>query len=185
MKTLLATIVLAAIAAPAAAGPDFVTPSPRPKPLAASSGVREIAPFDDVLFELDSAVLSPVARQQLGSAAAWLKRHPGQRLVLEGYTDGSGPRFYNEDLATSRAVRARDHLISLGVPANRLIMVVYGELAARAQLDPLSRRVVLYATDRSPHEIAVASLDRKHALSAVWVDRGTLFSERREIVGSR
>src|SRR5262249_35927626 len=104
---------------------------------------------------------------------------PTYRLVLEGYTDGSGYAFYNEDLATSRAAAARDYLISLGVPPYRLIVVVYGETAAPAQYDALSRRVVFYATDRGPREIALASLEKKHALSAVWVRQGTLFSERR------
>jgi outer membrane protein OmpA-like peptidoglycan-associated protein len=190
MKTLLATLMLAVAAAPAAAGPDFVTSNRTPRPLAASSGVREIAPIDDILFALDSDALSAEALQKLTSAAAWLKRHPSYRLVLEGYTDRSGPRDYNEDLATSRAAAARDLLIQLGVPADRLLIVVYGETAARAQYDALSRRVVFYATDRGPREIALASLEKKHALSAAWVRQGTLFSERRlpergVLVGSR
>ena len=47
-----------------------------------------------------------------------------------------------------------------------------------------------YATDRSPTEIATASLDRKGALSAVWISQGTLFTHRREpqprvIIGAR
>jgi outer membrane protein OmpA-like peptidoglycan-associated protein len=189
MKTLLATILLAAVAAPAAAGPDFVTPSPRPRALAASAGVREIGPQDDILFGTDSAALTPASQQQLASVAAWMKTHPNHRLVLEGYTDSSGFRVYNEDLATRRAAMARNHLISLGVPSQRIVLVVYGEVGARGAVDPLSRRVVLYATDRSPSEIATASLDRKRALSAVWVDREALISERRatrpEVVSRR
>jgi outer membrane protein OmpA-like peptidoglycan-associated protein len=189
MKTLLATLLLAAVAAPAVAGPDFVTPNPRPKELAASSGAREVAPLDDILFDLDSHALSPLAQQQLASAAAWMKRHPRFRLVLEGYTDGSGFHFYNEDLATRRAAIARNHLIGLGVPSHRIVIVVYGEAAARAQVDASARRVVFYATELSPREIATASIDRKRALSAVWVERDTLFSQERRpqrvIVGER
>ena len=193
MKTMLATFALvaaAASAAPAVAGPDFVTPSPRPRELAASRGVRDVPPSDDIQFDFDSHALSPTAQQQLASAATWMKRHPRHRLVLEGYTDGSGYRVYNEDLATRRAAMARNHLIALGVPAGRIILVVYGETAARAWDDPLGRRVVFYATDRSPTEIATASLDRKGALSAVWISQGTLFTHRREpqprvIIGAR
>jgi outer membrane protein OmpA-like peptidoglycan-associated protein len=189
MKTLLATILLAAVAAPAAAGPDFVTPSPQPRPLAASSGVRDIGPQDDILFGFDSHALTPAAQQQLASVAAWMKTHPRHRLVLEGYTDSSGFRVYNEDLATRRAATARSHLIGLGVPSQRIVLVVYGEVGARGTVDPLSRRVVLYATDRSPSEIATASLDRKRALSAVWVERDALISEQRatrpEVVSRR
>jgi outer membrane protein OmpA-like peptidoglycan-associated protein len=179
MKTLLATIVLAALAAPAVAGPDFVTPNHKPRELAASGGAREVAPSDDILFDVDSHALSSTALQQLASTAAWMKRHPRYRLVLEGYTDGSGLPFYNEDLATRRAALTRNHLIALGVPTDRIVMVVYGEAAARAQLDPLSRRVVLYATQLSPQQIAAASIDRKRALSTVWVERDALFTQQR------
>jgi outer membrane protein OmpA-like peptidoglycan-associated protein len=189
MKTLLATLVLVATAAPATAGPDFVTPNRPPRALAASSGDREVAPLDDILFDTDSAALSPLAQEQLDSAAAWLASHPKYRLVIEGYTDGSGPRFYNEDLATSRAAAARARLIALGLPPYRLIVVVYGETAAHGERDALARRVVFYATDRGPREIALASLEKKRALSAVWVRQGTLFSERRlpqrVLVGAR
>lgn len=188
MKTLPVTLALIVAATPAVAGPDFVTPNPRPKPLAASSGAREVAPLDDILFDLDSHALAPVAQQQLASAAAWMKKHPRFRLVLEGYTDGSGYRHYNEDLATRRAAAARGHLIGLGLPSHRIVIVVYGEAAARARLDPLGRRVVFYATERSPTEIADASIDRKHALSAVWVEQGALFSKERTkpvVIGTR
>jgi len=189
MKTLLATILLAAAVAPAAAGPDFVSQSPRPRALAASSGTREVAPADDILFDLDSHALSPMAQDRLASAATWLKRHPGYRLVLEGYTDGSGSRLYNEDLATSRAAAARNRLIALGVPADRIVIVVFGEATASVAIDALSRRVVFYATDRAPREVALASMQHKRALSAIWVDRNVLFNEHRTpertLVGSR
>jgi outer membrane protein OmpA-like peptidoglycan-associated protein len=189
MKTLLATLLLAATAASAAAGPDFVSRNPRPHPLAASSGTSEVGPADDLLFDLGSHTLSPQALERLTAAAAWAKLHPGYRLVLEGYTDGSGSRVFNEDLATTRAVAARNYLMVRGVPADRIVIVVFGEATATARIDSLSRRVVFYATDRAPREIAIASMQHKRALSAVWVDRNVLFNERRApertLVGSR
>jgi outer membrane protein OmpA-like peptidoglycan-associated protein len=188
MKTLLATLVLAAAVTPAAAGPDVVTPTPPPRALAASDGAGPIAPMDDVLFASDSAALSPLTEQRLASAAAWLQQNPRYRLVVEGYTDAAGQPLYNEDLATRRAANARAHLIALGVPSDRIIVVVYGEAAARATRDPLARRVVFYATHLPPRTIAAASLDRKRALSAVWVEQGTLYTQARTprtLVGER
>ena len=179
MKTLLAMLLLAATASPAAAGPDFVTPTPRPHPLAASHGTREIPPLDDILFELDSSTLSLEGGQQLAAAATWLKSHPRYRLVLEGYTDASGSRTYNEDLATSRAAAARAHLITLGVPSSRIQLIVYCEAAARSQVDSLARRVVVYATDRPARAVALASIQHKQALSSVWVERNELVSQSR------
>lgn len=189
MKTLLATLLLAAAVAPAAAGPDFVSSSHRPRPLAASSGTREVAPADDILFDLDSHTLSPMAQDRLTAAATWLKSHPRYRLVLEGYTDGTGSRAYNEDLATSRAAAARNYLRVRGVPTDRIVIVVFGESAASAPVDSLSRRVVFYATDRPARAVALASMQHKRALSAVWVDGNVLFNEHRApdrtLVGSR
>jgi peptidoglycan-associated lipoprotein len=190
MKTLVASLALAITAGPAMAGPDFVTPNPRPRALAPSDSAREIAPFDDIIFDYDSHALGPLAQQQLAAAASWMKRHPRFRLVIEGYTDRSGHAVYNEDLATRRAAIARNHLIALGVPGDRLLLVVYGETAAHRQIEPLDRRVILYATDRPAREIAELSVDRKGALSAVWTVKGTLYTEARagrrtEVVGRR
>jgi hypothetical protein len=193
-----AILCLLAMASPAMAGPDFVTAERRPGQLAASGGVREIAPMDDVLFGVDSEALSDAASVQLRAAAAWWAKHPRMRLVLEGYTDASGPRFYNEELATRRAANARRRLIGLGVPSDRIVVVVYGENGARSQDDPLARRVVIYATDRSAEAIASASLDGQRsngarAQGAIWVERNVLFKEaratepraQRTIIGSR
>lgn len=179
MKTLIASLVLAVTAGPALAGPDFVTPNPRPRDLASSESAREIAPFDDIVFDHDSHALSPLAQQQLAAAASWMKRHPRFRLVLEGYTDSSGYAVYNEDLATRRAAITRNHLIALGVPRDRLLLVIYGEAAAHPRIEPLDRRVILYATDRPAREVAETSVDRKGALSAVWTVKGTLYTEAR------
>ena len=41
------------------------------------------------------------------------------------------------------------------------------------------RRVVLYATQLSPRQISVASLDRKRALSTIWVEQDALFTQER------
>ena len=177
MKTLLASLLLAAAAVPAVAGPDFVTPNPRPRALAPSDSSRELAPIDDILFDYDSHALSPLAQQQLVSVAKWMKGHPRFKLVLEGYTDSTGYAAYNEELATRRAMLARNHLIALGVPQDRLLMVIYGEAAAHSGLNPLDRRVVLYATDRTPRQIAEASIMRKGALTAMWSVKNTLYTE--------
>src|SRR5690348_10545309 len=59
MKTLVASLLLAAAAVPAAAGPDFVTPNPRPRSTAPSDSARELAPFDDIVFAYDSHALTP------------------------------------------------------------------------------------------------------------------------------
>jgi len=177
MKTLFASLFLAALTTPAAAGPDFTSPSPRTRPLAASPASSEIGPLDDVVFATDSTQLTESAFLQIESAARWLRQHPDHKLVLEGYTDGTGGFLYNEDLATRRAFMVRQHLMVVGVSPDHIMMVVYGEQGAKGGENPLDRRVVLYATKLSPPQIAAASFDRKHALSSFWRQDGVLVTE--------
>jgi outer membrane protein OmpA-like peptidoglycan-associated protein len=190
MRTLLAILLIGAAALPAIAGPDFTTRTPRPQALAASSGTSAIDPLDDVVFEHDSAVLLDSGRAQVDAAARWLRHNPRQHVVLEGYADNLGYAIYNEDLATRRAQAVRAALIARGVHADRVVVVVFGESAARFDADPLDRRVVLYATRLAPQTIVRASLDRKQALTAVWTRGKAIYVESRtrtppEIVAGR
>ncbi|HEU0031190.1 MAG TPA: OmpA family protein [Kofleriaceae bacterium] len=180
MKNLIASLVLlAATAASAAAGPDFVSTAPHGKSLAASPGSRDVEPTDDVTFTHDSAALDESARDQLNHVARWLRRNPAKKLVVEGYTDHLGSVDYNEDLATRRAQSVRWYLMKQGVPSDRVVLVVYGEVGADLAGKRLDRRVVMYATSQTPRQIVRASIDNKYALSAAWTERGALFTEAR------
>jgi outer membrane protein OmpA-like peptidoglycan-associated protein len=175
----LALFLSIALAAPAFAGPDFNSRSPRAHSLAASSGSSEIGPLDDVVFAHDSAQLTDVDIAQIETAARWLRQHGMQRVVLEGYADSTGVSAYNEDLATRRAFAVRQQLIGRGIDADRIIMVTYGEANAISGPNPLDRRVVMYATKLAPQQIATASLERKNALSVAWSQDRAMFNERR------
>ena len=171
--------MVAALAAPAVAGPDFSSKSPRGGGLAASPASSEIGPLDDVVFATNSTVLTESAYAQIDTAARWLKKHRNERVVLEGYADSVGMSLYNEDLATRRAFVVRQHLIGKGIAPDRIIMVVYGEEGAFSGENPLDRRVVMYSTKLAPKQIARASIERKNALSAAWVQGKALLTETR------
>jgi len=179
MKTLLATLLLVAAVTPAAAGPDFATPDPRTRSAAASSGSRMVAPQDDVVFEHDSSALLESGQAQVDRAARWLRRHPRHKIILEAYADSSGDALYNEDLATRRAQTVRDHLAFRGVKPDRIVLVVYGETVAHPDAEPLDRRVVMYATDQPVQTVVSDALERKHALSAVWIQQRALYVQSR------
>ncbi len=180
MKTLITSLLVVGLGSPAIAGPDFATPSPRGRELAASHGTSEIGPLDDVVFDHDSAQLMSSAVDQIKSAARWLLAHRDHRVVLEGYADSTGFVLYNEDLATRRAETVRQLLLRHGVPSDRIVLVIYGEIGARRGPHPLDRRVVLYASKLPIKQIVAASLDRKEARAAVWTQNNTLFTEHRE-----
>ena len=187
MKTLLASLMIAAIAGPAVAGPDFTTRSPRARSLAASPASSEIGPLDDIVFATGSTQLTEGAFDQIASAARWLARHRDHKVVLEGYADGVGLAAFNEDLATRRAFIVRQQLIAAGIPADRIVLVIYGEQGALGGDNPLDRRVVLYASKLPAKVIARASIDHKNALSAAWTQGKAMLTETRPrtVIGTR
>lgn len=178
MKKLSTLFALLCAAAPAAAGPDFVTPTPQPGKLTASFGRAAIAPSEDLVFPLDSAILGDTEHAQVITAASWLRAHPRYAIVLEGYADRSGAMIYNEDLATRRAAAVRGQLIARGVAPDRIVIVVYGETKATGYLNALDRRVVMHATDQ-PVTTAVAEALDQGAVNAVWTRDKALFRETR------
>jgi peptidoglycan-associated lipoprotein len=74
----------------------------------------------DVHFDFDRAELRPEDRTILAGDAAWLKSHPDVLITLEGDADERGDIVYNLVLSGNRAAAARDALIELGVPADRV-----------------------------------------------------------------
>lgn len=81
----------------------------------------------DVAFNFDSAVLSDEARSTLRSNADWLKANSTARIQVEGHCDERGAAEYNMALGAKRAQAAMDYLASLGVTANRMSTISYGE----------------------------------------------------------
>ena len=98
-------------------------------------------------FELDSADLTPEARESLAVFAQALKddRLRMASFVIEGHTDGRGGDNYNEGLSEARAASVKQYLTEQGVPQDRLTALGLGETAPRTDdpLDPENRRVEL------------------------------------------
>ncbi|MGH7875229.1 MAG: peptidoglycan-associated lipoprotein Pal [Candidatus Binatia bacterium] len=89
---------------------------------AAASG-----PLKDVSFNFDSAALSEPARATLRGNADWLKANPSSRVQIEGHCDERGAADYNMALGAKRAQAAMDYLATLGIVANRMSTISYGE----------------------------------------------------------
>ncbi len=81
----------------------------------------------DIYFDFDSYTLSTESRTTLKAAADWLKKNPAARVAIEGHCDERGTSEYNLALGAKRAQAAKDYLVTLGVPPDRLSTVSYGE----------------------------------------------------------
>jgi peptidoglycan-associated lipoprotein len=81
----------------------------------------------DVFFDYDSYDLRPDAQSSATTAAAYIKAHPGLKVVIGGYCDERGSAEYNLALGENRANAARTALISSGVSSSQLRVISYGK----------------------------------------------------------
>ena len=85
------------------------------------------SPLKEIYFEFDRYDLRPDARAVLKANADWLKRNPSVRVQIEGHCDERGTTEYNLALGGKRAQVAKDFLVSLGIPTDRLSTISYGK----------------------------------------------------------
>jgi len=84
-------------------------------------------------FEFDQFTLSSEARDILAANAALLQANRDVKVRIEGHCDERGSDEYNLALGERRAIATRDYLVSLGVAADRVSTISYGE---EMPLDP-------------------------------------------------
>ena len=101
-------------------------------------------------FTFARADVPETVRNRLDAAAAELAGRGGARIEVAGHTDAVGPGEYNQTLSEKRAEAVKTFLTERGVPADRIMVVGYGEAQPRASNDTvegrrLNRRVEIRA----------------------------------------
>ena len=81
----------------------------------------------NIYFDFDKSDLKPEATEALGSDAQFLRDNPEFIITVEGHCDERGTNEYNLALGERRANAAKGYLVSLGVSADRLNTISYGE----------------------------------------------------------
>ena len=89
--------------------------------------INKNSPFQPLFFGYDQAEVSPEGQTVLNSNAEILKKYPTWIITIEGHADERGTAEYNLALGERRALAARNYLVSLGIPADRLRTVSYGK----------------------------------------------------------
>lgn len=88
---------------------------------AASQGLVQIH------FDFDQYVLTDDAKSTLVGNAGLLRAAPAVKVLIEGHCDERGSDEYNLALGEKRALATKNYLVSLGVDADRLTIISYGE----------------------------------------------------------
>jgi peptidoglycan-associated lipoprotein len=112
------------------APPPPPPPAP-PAPPKATIEQRLSTDVKDVYFDYDKSDVRADARDVLTRDADALKSiladFPGQTIVVEGHCDERGSAEYNIGLGDRRSSSAKDFLVQLGIPADRLKTISYGK----------------------------------------------------------
>lgn len=124
--------------------PEAPAPAPTPPPEPAQTGDWEEADVPEqtflsaeeinqrrllkpIYFDFDKADIRGDQRSTLQANADWLREHTDVAILIEGHCDERGTRQYNLALGDRRASATRDYLVALGIGANRVEIVSYGE----------------------------------------------------------
>ncbi len=110
-----------------------VPPPPPPPPPPPKKELSELLSTDvqDAYFDYDKSDIREDARATLTRDADALRKIfaeiPDAVVVVEGHADERGSAEYNLGLGDRRATSAKDFLVQLGVPADKLKTISYGK----------------------------------------------------------
>lgn len=88
--------------------------------------------LNPVYFDYNSFSLRSDAITTLQRNADLIRQVPGVMIQIEGHCDDRGTQEYNLALGEKRALATREYLISLGIPADRIVTISYGEEMPKA-----------------------------------------------------
>ncbi len=80
-----------------------------------------------VNFNFDKANVLPKYDAQINQVADFMIKYPVYNVMLEGYTDSTGPEAYNLKLSDRRAAAVAESLKTKGVDGQKISTVGYGE----------------------------------------------------------
>lgn len=99
---------------------------PRDEAKAPDTGGAEFV-NNNIHFAFNSTSLSEEAQQILSQKAEYLHENSGLTITVEGHCDERGTDAYNLALGERRAQSVKDFLANMGIGADRLNTISYGE----------------------------------------------------------
>lgn len=94
---------------------------------ATAAKASEAVALETVYFDYDKSDLRQDARDALSKNAETLLKQADAKIKLEGHADERGSDEYNMALGDRRAKSAAKYLTNLGVKADRISTISYGE----------------------------------------------------------
>jgi OOP family OmpA-OmpF porin len=105
-----------------------------------------------ILFDVNKADLKPQAKDLLGRAVTFLKNNPQYHVEIQGHTDATGPKAWNDTLSQMRADSVLEFLVASGVDSSRLTARGFGSSEPVASNDTRDGRQLNRRVDFKPSE---------------------------------
>ena len=99
----------------------------QPAPAVSGAALPAASPLKDVFFDFVKSTLQDDQKAALNEGVGWLKANSWAMLTIEGHCDERGTAEYNLSLGERRAKAVRDYLVGVGIPADRIVTISYGE----------------------------------------------------------
>lgn len=80
-----------------------------------------------IYFDTDQSNIDATDQAALRTQAQYLQQYPNVTVTVEGHADERGTREYNLALGELRATAAKNFMVGLGIPANRITTISYGK----------------------------------------------------------
>jgi len=97
-----------------------------PLELNGDSDNRAAGGLRTIFFSVDNSTLNDESRAILKENAAFLEKYSNITIQIEGHADERGGRQYNLALGEKRANAVREYLKALGIKADRISTISYG-----------------------------------------------------------
>ena len=121
--------------------------------------------IQDVYFDYDKHAIRPDAQKALEADAKTLrdilKQYPNYKLTVEGFCDERGSEEYNLALGDARAKKAKEFLVTLGLPCSQLVPLA---LVRKSRSAPTT-------TKRAGKKIAARTLRRSRLVKVIYGDK--------------
>lgn len=101
--------------------------SPPPTPANDERKADSLLETRVVYFDYDKSLINSDSIPVISAHADFLNSHTDKGIVLSGHADSRGSNEYNLALGQRRADAVRDMMLSLGVTANQLESLSFGE----------------------------------------------------------
>lgn len=84
-------------------------------------------PLQMIFFDYDKYYIRNDAKPVLEANAAWLRKFPSVKILIEGHCDERGTEDYNLALGERRAQSTFDYFVALGISPDRMKTISYGK----------------------------------------------------------